>query len=110
MLFRSVLHHTTGHNLLDLHKIRTELGYRDVLPSVEAMAQTAHWLVEHPVETGSQADAMLGDPFDYDAEDRLAERYAGALGGLAEFAYEEASPPHPYAHPRERHKDDHYGR
>jgi nucleoside-diphosphate-sugar epimerase len=105
-----VLHHTTGHTILDLHKIRSELGYRDVTPAVEALGLTTQWLLAHPVEPGSQTDAMLGDPFDYAAEDRLVAQYERGLEAMGEFAYAATSLPHPYAHPKQRHKDDHHGR
>jgi nucleoside-diphosphate-sugar epimerase len=105
-----LLHHTTGHNMLDLHRIRTDLGYRDVVPSVEAIRRTVRWLLDHPVEPGSHAATMLGDPFDYAAEDRLAALLDRSISEMAEFAYTNMARPHPYAHPKERNTADHHGR
>jgi uncharacterized protein YbjT (DUF2867 family) len=43
----------TTHRVFDLAKLRTELGYRDVVPAREALAQTARW----PTPTRSSAAA-----------------------------------------------------
>jgi hypothetical protein len=63
-------------------KLSTELGYRDVVPCDQALAQTAHWLVEHPPERGGSIERNLQDPFDYDAEDALVAAWRAALGPL----------------------------
>jgi nucleoside-diphosphate-sugar epimerase len=65
--------------MFDLGAIRG-LGYRDLLPVVEATRRAARWMVEHPVGRGSSEEASLGArAFDYAAEDRAIEIYAGAL-------------------------------
>ena len=63
-------------------KLSTELGYRDVVPCEEALAQTARWLVEHPPDRGGSIERNLQDPFDYDAEDALIAAWRAALGPL----------------------------
>ncbi|MFA7586193.1 MAG: NAD-dependent epimerase/dehydratase family protein [Novosphingobium sp.] len=105
-----VLHHTTGHNMLDLFKAKSELGYSDCVPSVEAIRRTTRWLIDHPVEPGSHTDTMLGDIFDYDAEDRFLAAYEANFLQLNEFTYNPTNLPHPYAHPKARHEADHHGR
>ena len=72
----------TTHRVFDLAKLRTELGYRDVVPAREALARTARWLNEHPLERGGAEEKILQDPFDYAAEDRLAGRWRSALESL----------------------------
>lgn len=91
-----------GHQLLDLTRIRTELGYRDVLGVRAALARTVRWYVDHPPAPGGDVEKALGDPFDYAAEDRLIAAYrAGrdlldaASSKMPEVKW------HPYAHPRE---------
>ena len=37
------------HRVLDLTRVRTDLGYRDVVPAREALARTARWLADHPL-------------------------------------------------------------
>ncbi len=105
-----LLHHTTGHNMLDLFKARTELGYRDRVPATEAMRRTTRWLLDHPVEPGGHTATMLGDPFDYAAEDRFLAMYERSLADMREFSYNPTNLPHPYAHPKTRSEADHHGR
>ena len=66
------------HRVLDLTRLRGDLGYRDLVPAREALARTAHWLVAHPLEQGAQEERVLTDPFDYDAEDRLIDAWQAA--------------------------------
>ena len=91
-----------GHQLLDLTRIRTELGYRDVLGVREALDRTVRWYVDHPPARGGDIERALGDVFDYAAEDRLIAAYRKGLDLLRDAT--EAVPEiawHPYAHPRE---------
>jgi len=75
------------HRVLDLAKIRSELGYRDVVPAREALARTARWLVEHPPAPGGMEETVLQDPFDYAAEDRLVAGWKAALASVPEVAW-----------------------
>jgi nucleoside-diphosphate-sugar epimerase len=70
------------HRVLDLARVRSELGYRDVRPARDAVADTARWLVAHPLAPGGPEETALTDPFDYDAEDRLMDGWAAALESL----------------------------
>jgi nucleoside-diphosphate-sugar epimerase len=65
-------------------KLIAELGYTDVVPCQEALAETARWLVAHP--PGDTIERNLQDPFDYDAEDALIAAWRKALGPLREAA------------------------
>ena len=60
----------TTHRVLDLTKIRSQLGYSDAVPPERGIALTAKWLVEHP-ERGKAGERILQDPFDYRAEDEI---------------------------------------
>jgi len=71
-----------GHRVLDLTRVRTELGYRDLVPARAALAETARWLAEHPCAPGGQEEMVLTDPFDYAAEDRLIESWQRALASV----------------------------
>jgi nucleoside-diphosphate-sugar epimerase len=70
------------HRVLDLGRIRTELGYHDVLPARAAVAATAHWLADHPCTPGGPEEVVLTDPFDYRAEDRLIDAWLAATRTL----------------------------
>ena len=64
--------------LLDLGSLRA-LGYRDVVPVVEATRRTAVWMADHPVGIGSAEELTLGQhAFDYAAEDRAIEVFGNA--------------------------------
>jgi nucleoside-diphosphate-sugar epimerase len=96
------LNGSVHHSVMDLFKIKTQLGYRDLIPAVEAIAKTAHWYVEHPPERGGEIEQRLQDPFDYAAEDKLiailqeARERAQAL-----TTHKIVRIPHPYPHPKE---------
>src|SRR3954454_4047672 len=72
------------HRVLDLARVRTDLGYHDVVPAREALARTARWLREHPL-VGSTEEYTLTDPFDYEAEDRLVDSWLAARATVAAF-------------------------
>jgi nucleoside-diphosphate-sugar epimerase len=74
------------HRVLDLTKIKTRLGYRDVVPARQAIADTARWLVAHPPE--EWVSVALGDPFDYAAEDALMDAWLAAVADLPETVFE----------------------
>ena len=61
----------TTHRVLDLTRIKTHLGYTDVVPPEQGLARTARWLRDHPLERGGTGEKILQDPFDYRAEDEL---------------------------------------
>lgn len=77
-----VMQPCTTHRVLDLTAIRTDLGYRDVVPAREALALTARWLAEHPPARGGLEEMVLEDPFDYGAEDRLRAGWEAAVAAI----------------------------
>ncbi|MEZ4330287.1 MAG: hypothetical protein R3F35_00930 [Myxococcota bacterium] len=90
------------HRLLDLERVRVELGYRDVVPVEEALARTARWYAANPPEPGGEIERRLGDRFDYALEDELIDRFesfAASVGPIVEAASRDDH--HPYAHPTE---------
>jgi len=90
------------HTLLDLTKIRRQLGYRDVVPADEALARTVRWYVEHPPVRGGEIEERLGDPFDYALEDRLMDRFQAAMVELEGIGDRHGGlQHHPYPHPNE---------
>jgi nucleoside-diphosphate-sugar epimerase len=71
------------HRVLDLTRLHTDLGYRDVVAAREAVARTARWLAEHQPEPGGMEETVLTDPFDYPAEDRLMDAWSAARASLS---------------------------
>ena len=70
----------TSHQHLSVDAIRHDLGYRDLVPTVEALTETARYLRDFPIEKGSVIEQRLQDPFDYEAEDELIATYRSATG------------------------------
>ncbi len=85
-----VMQNQSTHRVFDLTKLRSLLGYRDVVPAREALARTARWLVAHPLAAGGTEEKVLQDPFDYAAEDALVAAWRKALASvqLPRFARE----------------------
>ena len=65
----------TSHRISDCSLIRSELGYRDLVEPLVALRHTVRWQAEHLARDSAQVDRILQDPYDYAAEDRLAELY-----------------------------------
>lgn len=102
---------TPHHRLVDLQKIKTQLGYRDPWPVVEALGLTTDWLLAHRPEPGGDLEQRLQDPFDYSAEYRLVGAWRESLDALAKIPFTVAtSRPHPYAHPKKPGEKDHRNR
>jgi hypothetical protein len=89
-----------NHKLMDTFLIRHELGYRDLVPTVEAVARTARWYVENPIERGGEFEQRLPDPFDYAAEDKFIALYRDFETKAAQVKVIARDPGHPYAHPK----------
>ena len=77
-----IMQHRTTHRVLDVGKLRTDLGYRDLVRPADALAETARWLVANPPAPRGQEERVLQDPFDYPAEDRLVAAWKDALASL----------------------------
>ena len=77
---------TTLHKFVGVDAIRHDLGYRDVVHPVEALARTARYLAANPVERGSETEMRLQDPFDYQAEDAIIDAYRASIGATAALA------------------------
>ncbi|MBI4496982.1 MAG: NAD-dependent epimerase/dehydratase family protein [Chloroflexi bacterium] len=57
---------------LATEKLRTLLGYHDVVEPAQALAEAARWLVEHRgLLDEEQMDDIVGNPYAYDLEDQL---------------------------------------
>ena len=76
----------TSHRVFDLSKIKSELGYRDVVDPVASLKAVALWLRDHPI--GESGERGLQDPFDYAAEDRLIRSWREAMSGLVDPEFE----------------------
>jgi len=81
-------HEQATHRVMDLAKLRRELGYRDVVAPAEGLRRTVEWLLANRPEPGGLTERILGDTFDYAAEDRLAAIARDALARMREVRFE----------------------
>jgi nucleoside-diphosphate-sugar epimerase len=89
------------HGMVDLFKLKHQLGYRDVVSSLEAVKRTVRWYLDHPLERGGDMERRLLDPFDYDAEDRWRSIALEYQRKMAEVEVRKPGPSaHPYPHPK----------
>jgi nucleoside-diphosphate-sugar epimerase len=70
------------HRVLDLSRIRRDLGYRDVVAPRHALAHTARWLSQNRPEPDGMEERVLTDPFDYEAEDQLIDAWLKARASM----------------------------
>jgi nucleoside-diphosphate-sugar epimerase len=80
-------HETAHHRVMDLSKLCRELGDRVVVPPAEGLRRTVEWLLANPPDRGGLTERILGDTFDYAAEDRLAAIARDALARMREVEY-----------------------
>ncbi|HLW69505.1 MAG TPA: NAD-dependent epimerase/dehydratase family protein [Candidatus Binataceae bacterium] len=77
----------TTHRVLDLAKLRAQLGYDDVVAPAEGLALTARWLKAHPLEPNGADEKIIQDPFDYRAEDELITAWKGLCARMPRVAF-----------------------
>lgn len=76
-----VFHYTSSpHVIIDTTKIRRLLGYTDVMPAREGLAETVAWQIAHQDEP--EWWSVL-DPFDYEAEDAFLAAWQTGLATLS---------------------------
>ncbi|MGM7648768.1 NAD-dependent epimerase/dehydratase family protein [Nocardia sp. JW2] len=97
---RTGLPPTTHHMLIDTGKIRTELGYTDVVSFEEGVRRTVDYYLRHPLVRGGQAESQIGDPFDYAAEDAYIALLDNLTAQAADIPFAGVRYSHPYAHPK----------
>lgn len=100
-LARRVSRQSAGqeHMAFDTTKIRSQLGYRDVVPAAEATALAARWLADNPPPPGGEVEEQLGDAFDYAAEDAIIKAYQAGVAAAEAVAATEIENAHMYRHP-----------
>jgi nucleoside-diphosphate-sugar epimerase len=86
--YPTLQHHSSEHRVVDTTRIRAELGYRDRVAPLEALRTTIRWQAEHLPAQHERLKKALQDPFDYAAEDRLAELYRGFVADCAAVPFE----------------------
>ncbi len=89
----------SDHQMFDLYKIKSELGYRDRVPPLEAMARTVQWYRDNPPAEDEKFVRVLAE--DYAMEDALAVIYRENCAKYAAVDHIVRDFHHPYPHPKE---------
>lgn len=95
----AALGQATDHKLLDLYAIRNDLGYRDVVPTIEAVERTVRYYADHPLERHGEIERRMFDVFDYAAEDRLIDLAREFTARASAVEVTTSDQAHPYPHP-----------
>jgi nucleoside-diphosphate-sugar epimerase len=88
------------HEVLDITKVRAELGYRDLVPVEEAMRRNVMWYLENRPAPGGEVEKLLGDPFNYAVEDEVIKAFRDFVAVARERASVAYHHRHPYPHPK----------
>jgi len=83
----------------DITKIRSDLGYQDVVSISEALTRSTEWLLENRPEPGGEIEQQLSDPFAYSAEDELIRVYKEGSSKAEDIQFPEVGSGHIYRHP-----------
>ena len=88
------------HQLLDLHAIRSELGYRDLVPALDAIPEVVRWYLDNPPTSQlSREDRAVA--LNYSAEDEQVAIHRELHQRLRAVDHVSHDVHHPYPHPRE---------
>lgn len=79
---------SSTHSIISTEKIRTQLGYRDLVDPEEGLRRTIRWQIDN-LPDDSKVRALLQDPFDYAAEDALLSATARYAEQVASITYAE---------------------
>lgn len=90
----------TAHRLLDVTKMVNELGYRDPVSFEQAMQTTVAWYLANPLERDGEEERVLGDPFDYRAEDEFVRLQREFVAACERVPFVGVRHAHAYDHPK----------
>jgi nucleoside-diphosphate-sugar epimerase len=94
------------HRVMDTRKIKEQLGYHDTMPVEKALETTVRWYMDNPLPPGGEIEQNIGDPFDYEYEDKLIQIYKAHCKAIeSEFSHVpgiRVTWRHPYPHPQKR--------
>lgn len=90
------------HCVMDISKIKQQLGYRDVVSVDEALAKTVAWYQQHPLANECEAEQNLGDPFDYAYEDAFIQCWQQHASDFAAAVQSLPAPKVVWKHPYQK--------
>jgi nucleoside-diphosphate-sugar epimerase len=80
--------HSAQDRLVDTTRLRTELGYHDLVDPLDALRATVRWQAQHLPAQHERLAMLLQDPFDYAAEDQLVALHRRFLADCAGVRFE----------------------
>ena len=89
----------SNHQIFDLYKVKSELGYRDPVPPLEAMQRTVRWYQDNPPIETPEFSAELAE--NYSLEDTIAAVHRDTCERLAAIDHVVRDFHHPYPHPKQ---------
>ena len=98
------LNGSVHHSVMDLFKIKTQLGYRDLIPAWLRQSRKPRngMSTIRPSAVVRSSSGSCSDPFDYAAEDQLIAILQEARERAQALTTHKIVPiPHPYPHPKE---------
>ena len=87
------------HQMMDISQLKADLGYRDVVPALEALPRTVEWLLKHKPNNDGKFEKRK-DPLQYATEDAQIAIQKEAWGRLQAVEHRVKSTRHNYAHPK----------
>ena len=84
----------------DISKVKTQLGYRDVVTPGEALAASVDWLMANRPQPGGELERQLGDPFAYATEDELIAACKTSYAAAQGVTFPDMQLGHMYRHPK----------
>ncbi|MFC1533951.1 NAD-dependent epimerase/dehydratase family protein [Thermodesulfobacteriota bacterium] len=88
------------HSVVDITKIKNELGYRDLVPLEEGIRRTVNWYLDNPPKPGGHMEKNLRDPFDYETEDKIIDTFMRTADAIKEIPFTLGTYYHPMPHPK----------
>jgi hypothetical protein len=88
------------HVILDITKIKKELGYKDAVPTKEGIKRTVQWLLDNRPEPGGEVEQQLNDPFKYDVEDKMIAEWEKACRKIKDIPFVITESKYSYADPK----------
>lgn len=88
-----------NHQIFDLYKIRSELGYKDKVSPLDAIARTARWYRDNPPDEKPEYTAAILE--NYRLEDEIVPIWREACEKLAAIEHTPRDFHHPYPHPKQ---------
>ncbi|MBV1880897.1 MAG: hypothetical protein KUG82_04650 [Pseudomonadales bacterium] len=88
------------HQMMDISQLKSDLGYKDIVPALEALPRTVEWLLKYKPTNDGKFDKRK-DPLQYATEDAQIAIQKEARERLRTVEHRVKSTRHNYAHPKE---------